>query len=117
MQRRSAHCAGAHACAFLCQVRAARGLPDDLVRISAGIEGAMLLCGNATRMCSSDAPLCADADDLIADLAAAMDEAVAATSAVKAAAPLPAASADTDALMARLRHLEEQLGQLNARKP
>ena len=72
------------------EVRAARGLPDDLVRISAGIE---------------------DADDLVADLAAAMDEALAITSGPPAAAPA-APQVDTDALLARLKTLEVQLSAL-----
>lgn len=78
-------------------VRAARGLPDDLVRISAGIE---------------------DADDLIADLAAAMDESIAAlalpTAATPAApAPLQAPlQLDTDVLLTRLKALEMQLSAL-----
>ena len=77
------------------EVRAARGLPDDLVRISAGVE---------------------DADDLVADLSAAMAEALAAVAPpVPAAARLlaaPAGDADTDALMARLKALEAQLAAL-----
>ena len=51
------------------EVRAARGLPDDLVRISVGIE---------------------DADDLIADLEQAFHKAAAASA---AAAQQPAAAA------------------------
>ena len=69
------------------EVRAARGLPDDLVRISAGIE---------------------DADDLVADLSAAFDEAMATTAGVPAGAA-PTTQVDTDALMARLKALEAQL--------
>ena len=54
------------------EVRAARGLPDDLVRISVGIE---------------------DADDLIADLDQAFQKAAAAAAASAAAAQQPAVAA------------------------
>jgi cystathionine beta-lyase len=73
------------------EVRAARGLPDDLVRISAGIE---------------------DSVDLIADLGAALDEAAGgnAAHAIRAAAEAMAAEElDRAALHARVRELEAEL--------
>ncbi|KAG8471038.1 hypothetical protein KFE25_009459 [Diacronema lutheri] len=74
-------------------VRAARGLPDDLVRISAGIE---------------------DADDLIADLGAALDAASgggAAHAAEAAEAALAAEELDKAALVARIKQLEGELAE------
>jgi len=67
------------------EVRAARGLPDDLVRISAGIE---------------------DIDDLLADLAQAMDKA--AKVAKKAAEEI--GTSREKMLLARIQALEEKLG-------
>lgn len=85
------------------EVRAARGLPDDLVRISCGIE---------------------DADDLIADLDEAMSKAMAVAGAVPAAAQGSSAprgngsspggqlsSAREEELLQRIQQLEEQLQQ------
>jgi hypothetical protein len=88
------------------EVRAARGLPDDLVRISAGIE---------------------DSQDLIADLSRAMDLAAqhlakkqAAAAAASgngvgsgaAAAAVAAAAGREQELLERVRSLEEQLAGL-----
>lgn len=73
------------------EVRAARGLPDDLVRISAGIE---------------------DVNDLVADLGAALDAATeggAAHSAKAAASAVAAEELDKAALIARIKQLEWEL--------
>eukprot|EP00976_Prorocentrum_cordatum_P071180 1180222-Prorocentrum_minimum.AAC.4 len=74
------------------QVRAARGLPDDLVRISAGIE---------------------DIDDLLADLGQALDKAAAVAAAKTPSLLLPAEaqpSAREQELLARIAALEDKLG-------
>ena len=90
------------------EVRAARGLPDDLVRISAGIE---------------------DADDLIADLEEAFEEAMAATGwhsknggggrvTDGSASLMDAAARREDELLRRIAALEAQLaGQHNVKSP
>ncbi|KAK3239986.1 hypothetical protein CYMTET_50124, partial [Cymbomonas tetramitiformis] len=65
------------------EVRAARGLPDDLVRISVGIE---------------------DVDDLIADLDAALQKAAAATQ-----GPRDLTEEKEQSLLARIKTLEAQL--------
>jgi cystathionine beta-lyase len=76
------------------EVRAARGLPDDLVRISAGIESV---------------------DDLIADLGRALDAAAGGGAQHSAAAVAAAATAealDRTELIARVKALEAELAQL-----
>jgi cystathionine beta-lyase len=103
-------------------VRAARGLPDDLVRISAGIEGACSLCVStaplrALQLSCRACCLPTDADDLLADLASAMNDAMEATGMVKPAPVVATGSVDTAALMVRLKALEAQLALLNQSKP
>lgn len=78
------------------EVRAARGLPNDLVRISAGIE---------------------DVDDLLADLDQAMNKAMAATgldsssssSQVNSSSSSNSQQPSIPDLMDRIKHLEMQL--------
>jgi len=70
------------------EVRAARGLPDDLVRISAGVE---------------------DADDLIADLGAALDTAAGDSASATIAAQAKAEELSKEDLIAKIRDLEDKL--------
>ena len=91
------------------QVRAARGLPDDLVRISAGIE---------------------DIDDLLADLSAALDGAAALRGGTPTTTAPPAGAShasgngaiegegtDTEELAERVAQLEGLVGLRNGAAP
>lgn len=75
------------------KVRAARGLPDDLVRISVGIESI---------------------DDLMADLDQAMRKAMAKKGMAPETVAVPAGvSASEQQLLLRVRQLEDQVKQLS----